>query len=562
MEKSRKSSKNPVKKQKIDLWSEGEKGFWRWVRDVKPRVLHRSNLYEKFQPTERQKEVVRAVFKRGQDGRLESSIVLNTEPRRHGKSTVFAVLVLYFLTTLRNSKTQLLGATEDHTRRTMFEVLKNIVRNTPKLARMIPEDKILSFSISLPERGNQILYGATDVRAGFGDRLRILWVSDWHAHLDLATFSALQASLLDSSDTLILIDSNTDNLDGHVHQMQKAALEDPAIASFETEYRDLEDYAARAPAWIDQARARQLARTSLPEAFSRDILGKRSSVENALFSKDVIEACKRAYKVPVLDVQAIVRGRAYRVGVGLDRSKGLIAAGRGDWTVLTATAKIANPDGEAEYVVLDQRRFLLNTAKAIKLALLEIRERYGIDAGVFEQTEVQDLHGWAVEEGMPIELVSPTDSTQGVIFPEMARLAREGRLGFSSQLEDLESEMQTFVYTRRKGGGYSFGHMSHKVHDDSVYSLAWSVYALRRVVLAAYEIDMIACVNRSGARRDVCYLLGGGLELLCKERCPAHAEVKQLHEGYKRFNVESDLTLPEFFRSFVKVSGAVIYQAV
>ena len=408
-----------------------------------------------------------------------------------------------------------------------------------------------------------IQYSATDLRSGFGDRISVLWVSDWHAHLDLTTFSALQASLLDSKDSLIFIDSNTDNLDGHVHQMQKAAAEDPAIASFETEYTDLEDYAARAPAWIDRSRARQLARTSLPEAFGRDILGKRSSVVNALFPKAVIDACRRQYRVPVVDVQAIARGRAYRVGIGLDRSKGLIAAGRNDATVLTAVMKTVTPGaGEAEYIVLDQRKFLINTAKAIKSAILEIRDRYGIDAGVFEQTEVSDLHVWALEEGLNIELISPTEGVQTILFPEMHRLAREGRLLFSEQLSDLESEMGTFIYTRRKGGGYSFSHSSARTHDDHVYSLAWSVYSLRRSVLAAYEVDSIACQNRTGSRRAVCYLLGGGLELLCAERCPAHAQVKSMFDEYKRFDLESELTLAEFFKQYVRVSGAVIYQAV
>jgi hypothetical protein len=578
---------------KVEAWSQGEPGFWRWMQDIKPRVLHRSNRYEVFEPTERQREIIRAVFERkpsggessggkdsaaalscpscpatdgpgvdGDDRELAHSIIMNVEPRRHGKSACFAVLVLYFFTTLKNSKVWLLGASEDHCRRTMFKTLEGIILNTPRLARMVPRDKILGFSISLPARGNVIQYSATDLRSGFGDRISILWVSDWHAHLDLTTFAALQASLLDSKDSLIFIDSNTDSLDGHVHILQKAAAEDPAIASFETEYRDLEDYAARAPAWIDRGRARQLARTSLPEAFGRDILGKRSSVVNALFPKAVIEACRRQYRVPVMDVQAIARGRAYRVGIGLDRSKGLIAAGRNDATVLTATAKIATPGGEAEYVILDQRKFLINTAKAIKAAILEIRDKYGIDAGVFEQTEVSDLHVWALEEGLPIELISPTESVQTILFPELHRLAKEGRLQFSEQLTDLESEMGTFIYTRRKGGGYTFSHSSARTHDDTIYSLAWSVYSLRRAVLAAYELGSIACVNRTGGRRAVCYLLGGGLQLLCTEKCAAHAQVKAMYDEFRRFDIESELTLAEFFKTYVKVSGAVIYQAI
>ena len=186
---------------RIDRWTAGgEEGFWRWMEDIKPRVLHRNNRYEIFSPTERQRAIIAAVFERkpsgppggedsalspcpavgapsggedsaaaspapspctatggpgvgltdGDDRELKHSIIMNVEPRRHGKSACFAVLCLYFFTTLKNSKVWLLGSTEDHTKRTMFDTLKGIIANTPKLARMVPKDKILGFSISLP----------------------------------------------------------------------------------------------------------------------------------------------------------------------------------------------------------------------------------------------------------------------------------------------------------------------------------------------------------------------------------------------------------------------------
>jgi hypothetical protein len=59
----------------------------------------------------------------------------------------------------------------------------------------------------------------------------------------------------------------------------------------------------------------------------------------------------------------------------------------------------------------------------------------------------------------------------------------------------------------------------------------------------------------------MCFMMGGDLELLCKEACPAYQEVASMYHQFKLYLLESELTLQEFFDLKVRVEGAKIYQA-
>jgi len=157
--------------------------------------------------------------------------------------------------------------------------------------------------------------------------------------------------------------------------------------------------------------------------------------------------------------------------------------------------------------------------------------------------------------------MSAHDTNQAASFPEMYRCFAEGRFHFPDNLKDFQSELSTFSYTRRKNGMYSFGHTSAKFHDDTVYSTNWAIFSLRKEVLNLYELDTIQCFNKTN-RRHHCFLMGGNLELFCSKNCAAFQEVEGMFRQFKQFQMDSDLTLPEFFHAYIRVTGAVIYQAV
>jgi hypothetical protein len=385
-----------------------------------------------------------------------------------------------------------------------------------------------------------------------------LWVSDLHSSPDLEPFNALQASLLDSEDSLCLIDSNVDTLDGPVHGLQKEAETDPSIYCDHLSYRDLEHYCQEAPPWINRQKARRLERTTLPADFKRDILGQRSDSQNALFPAAVIELCKSRYQVPVSDIAKLTNGRAFKVGGGLDRSRSLIGGDNTVWTVVLKVASIKH--GEPEIYVLNQTVFPLNTGALIKKQILKDHERYGLYNIVLENFEVTDLKPWLDEQKIPNELVSAHDKNQNASFPELYRIAKEGRLHFSESLTGLESEMRTFTYTQKTGGQYAFGHASQKFKDDRVYSLNWSVFSLRQAVMNLYVLGSFTCRNKT-AKRHMCFLMDGTLKLLCAEQCPAFLQVEAMFQEYKRHQLESHLSVIDFFQTKVKTTGARIYQA-
>ena len=77
-------------KEKFNEWKAGEAGFYSWLTHFKPRILTRSNKYEIFEPTVKQRRLITEILKTDKAGNFKRSFFLNIEPRRHGKSTVFA----------------------------------------------------------------------------------------------------------------------------------------------------------------------------------------------------------------------------------------------------------------------------------------------------------------------------------------------------------------------------------------------------------------------------------------------------------------------------------------
>jgi hypothetical protein len=540
----------------------GVAGFAQWFKDTQPRVLSSRNQYEKIKLTKSQIENLKEILKVDESGKLVHSMSLLVWPRRHGKSTLFALIILWLFTSKKNLTIQLLGNSEQHTRRTQQGTLKKIIRNTPALARAIPEDSILRDEIHNHKMGNVIQMAGLNLGPAFGDKLNVLWVSDLHACDNLEPFAAYQASLLDSEESCVFLDSNCDSTDGPVHALQRQAEEDESIFCSHIEYPDLETYLAEggAPPWINRAKAKRLQSTLLPPDFARDILGKRVDATNQLFSSEVISRCKSDYAIPVQDLKKLVAGRAYKIGAGLDRSKSLFG---NDNTVWSVVAKVASPaHGEPEFFLLNQEIITPNTSRLIKKAILRDHERFHLDNVTLENYEVSDLAGWVSEQRIPFELLSPHTSNQNLSFVELFRIFQEQRFHYPANLEGLTKELSTFVYTQRTGGGgqYTFGHSSTKFKDDRVYSLNWAVHSLRDAVMNAYVLGSFACKNKSPNRQH-CFLMDGSLTLHCSESCQAFQQVREMFVQYKQQVFESEMDLPEFYSVKVKREGARIYQA-
>lgn len=542
----------------LAAWNEpGAAGFYRWLEDVRPCILKADNLYSPVELEDWQHAIIRGVLAVDEAGSVQHSLSLVVTPRRHGKTNIFALIVLWLFTSRQNYTFQVLGNTESHTDRVQMRTLRRIIRNTPALRRLVKEEYIQRKEIRLPSMGNIVQAAAGTVANAFGDKVNVLWVGDFHACPDLEPFDAFQASLLDSRDTLCLIDSNTDGEGGHVHRLEQEALLDDKFFCHRIEYADFETYVETAPSWIDRQKARRLQRTQLPAAFDRDILGKRGAALNALFPPERIKACQENYGVPVgeADLGGLLHGRKSIMGGGLDRAYGFSL--HGDATIWTVVSKVAGYDEEPHYWILNQKSIPFSSGRGIKQQISSDNERYKLENVVIEAYNAQDIAAWAQECKIPVEVLHATATAQVPAFTELHRIVSEERLHFPSDLGKLSDEMKTFMYDT-SGKQPKFGH-AKGFHDDRVYSLAWAIWSLRDVELSAYEIKNIVCRSNS-THSKLCYLRAGNMILPCSEYCEAHKQIESMHLQYRRRKVDSELSIPEFFKAKVRRSGVKVYQ--
>ncbi|MFA6009421.1 MAG: hypothetical protein WC799_05510 [Desulfobacteraceae bacterium] len=534
--------------------------FIEWYNDRKPRILTKGK-YEFVKLGRRQRETLQGILESDGKGGFKHGISLMIWPRRHSKSTMLRLVCLWLFDTRDNLTVQCWGNSEAHSRRVQYNTMIKIIENTPALRNRIPEKGISKTEIQHGHKGGRILamIGGSVV---YGDKIDVLYIDDFHHQTDLESINALQAALLDQDDSLMLVGSNVDSIDGHVHAYQKLAKDDPGIFCDHLQYRDWTHYEDEAPKWIDRARAKRMQGTQLPSEFDRDILGKRTQSQNSLFEIEYIQACKSLYTIPVKKgFRELIQGRSCKIGAGLDRAKDMFGSVSGrDNTIWTVVAKVARFDGEPEIFVLDQVKVVPNTAQYIKKLIRDAHDLYRLDNLILEDYQAMDIEPWCLEQNIPVELMTAHSNKQNVMFPELHRIVKEGRLHFPSDMNDLMDEMKAFQYTSMGNGKYSFG-AAGKGHDDRVYSLGWSIFSLRKEILANYVLGNIQCVNRNKSRQ-LCFMVGGDLELSCSRECLAFQQVKDMFREFKKFHTESHLTIGHFYKRHVKVTGAMIYQAV
>jgi hypothetical protein len=102
---------------------------------------------------------------------------------------------------------------------------------------------------------------------------------------------------------------------------------------------------------------------------------------------------------------------------------------------------------------------------------------------------------------------------------------------------------------------------SRKKKDDRIFSLLWAVYSLRKEETVIYELSDIVCNSKSRHARH-CFLRNGEMILNCASTCAAYKRVLGMYNSYMMATPESELTLQQFFKRLVKVSGIKTYNAL
>lgn len=543
----------------VAAWRDGWRGFLKWLEDTQPRIPSASGGFSVFKPERFQLAFIRQALQRNADGTWKYGTIAVSMPRRHSKTVLCALLCLWRMTTQQGENIVVLANSERQASTIGFGLCRKIVLQTPALLQQVGRCNVQQFKIEVPALGNTMRTVSGNVSALYGEKISVGWVSEIHAALSDEGMQILASSLGDSLNSWLLIDSTVDGVGGPLHRLEQLqeSGDDPTVYVHRIEYADLAEALEKSPPWIRRDWLKSRAAQLVPAQFASQHLNQRQGGDQNLFSPAAIESCKDRLPHPFTpeDLKAVAQGKTFITGGGLDRAYGFSI--HGDSTIWTSVAKVASadPGEESHYYVLNQQKILGSLGTLIKKAIQADYDLYKLNNICIEAYNAQDISTWAIERGIPTEIIHATNSWQTPAFTALHRVVAEGRLHFSDTLDDLAREMGTFLY-ELKNGQPRFG--SDKFRDDRVYSLCWAIHSLRQQELSSFTLDNIVCNSRSG-HASACYLRGGDLILHCSNSCPSHIQVQQMFNQYRHGNVESEISLPGFFSNLVTVDGVHIF---
>ncbi len=138
----------------------------------------------------------------------------------------------------------------------------------------------------------------------------------------------------------------------------------------------------------------------------------------------------------------------------------------------------------------------------------------GLKNVVPENYETSDLYSWLVDKSIPVELLTAGTTVQMLRSRRCSGSSLKGGFHFPltsriwplNCLHSAMSGIKTASTLRTRSGQIP--------RRPGAFSMLGGLLAPKEV-LNLYSIDSIVCQNRNSARRESCFLMGGGLELHC-----------------------------------------------
>ena len=551
---SKRAPVDPLAAQLARWRQPGSAGFFNFLDDAKPMIPSDKGGYV---PYAIPSDDVRREIATALDGSY--STVVFCWPRRHGKTLVSALVIVWRFLTRRTEAIGIVANSEKQTIDTAFRLVRTILEQTPYTRALIGQGaiKIQSDVVEYPALENRISGFPSNASALYGKKLTLAQVSELHAARADGVYQVLASSTIDSLEGLVLVDSTVGPRSSPLYGLYQLAQNggDPSLYFSHIFYRDLADAVARGPAWIKPERIRSRQKQMLPAEFAMQHLNLWGSGTNSLFSPETIERCKDSYP---LDAKAIADGRAFIVGAGLDRA--LIVSLHGDKTVLACVLKTTGAtDDEPHFYVLDAHAFMISTEGAIKRRINAFMRDHGLKHIALERYEAQDIALWCTHQGLAAELIHATPKQQAPAFMALAGAAQEGRLHVHPRFDAVFREMETFEYSLEATGTSEgviprFQH-ARGAHDDSLYALAWAIYSLRDTELNPYEMTGIHC-SAPGPVARLCLMNDGDLTPHCSEECRSFQDMTRLYATYKSRAGIAPMGIEDFFKSRVVNIGS------
>ncbi len=542
-------------KELVASWREGSKGFSKFLDDVKPVVRSSNGGFIPFVPGPRE----RAEIERALDG--DYSTLVFSWPRRHGKTATSIMIILWRFLTRRTETIAIVANSEKQVVDTAFKMLREAFEHTPFLARLTSAGtvEVGADAIRFPAASSVIQAFSANPSALWGKKLTAAQISELHAAKGDDVLTALTGSLIDSSGSVLLIDSTVGPMSSPLYALYQSHQQgdDPSLFFSHVQYADLEDACANSPRWIDPARLRAASRRMLPRTFGLYHLNRWGDASNLLLDEETLKRCAAETYLP--DPKALAAGASFVVSAGLDRAFG--GSKHGDATVTTCVMK-TTIDEEEHYYVLDSDMVLFSRLGGIKSNFKRYNRDWGMTRLGLETYGAQDVFDWA--QGEPFadgtELITPSRKAQYQAFTTLATAASEGRLHIDPRFTRLIEELKTFEITddgKETVGNEAlpkFGHARGK-HDDAVYSLAWAIHSQRDVTLNPYEIAGIRCTD-TGASRRLCALNGGNVVPLCASSCRSMRRAYNLFDQYAARTPSNNLPFEVFAREKLRNIGS------
>lgn len=554
---------SPTLKQQISSWRSGSQGLFKFLKDVQPVVRGSEGGYVPFIPGPREEAEIRQAL----DG--DFSTIIFCWPRRHGKTVTSGMIILWRFLTRRTENIAIVANSYRQVIDTGFRSLTEAVGHTPFLSTLVRNGTIVleREAIRLPATGSIIQAFPSQPSTLWGKKLTAAQISEIHAASTDEVLDALRGSLIDSTGSMLLIDSTVGPMSSPLFQLYQASqrADDPGLFFSHIQYPDLEHAARDRPPWISETKLRSLAKQMLPGTFGRYHLNRWQDGASLLLPAEVLAASiDDGYLAAGANPKAIAGEARFVVGGGLDRAFG--GSLHGDATITTAVLKMVGDDDEEHFYVLASDQVAFSRLSGIKANLTRYHREMAMTRLAIESYGSQDVRDWA--DGEPFsdgaELIHPTRKAQFNAFTNLHAIAAEGRLHIDPAFKRLIAELKTFEITddgkEADRGGQAipkFGH-ARGCHDDAVYSLAWAVHSLRDTVLNPYELHGVSC-NAPAHTRPVCVLNGGDHVPMCASSCRSMLQVHRMFDAFIDRRPDYRMNIVAFARNKVKNTGSHVF---
>jgi len=544
-----------------------------------PKIKHNETGRSYQDMWDNQSNVLKQALVMDEEGRLKHRLIIFCWPRGEGKSAIAVLIQLWKFFNFPRQQIVLGANSKEQTKFVHFDIMRDIIRNSPKLYRGIGPANVQEKEIRMRVPGTKENLSVIKSISSFSGIVSNITGYTFSEMFDMKNpkfFTQLDGSIRNMPNALGVIDSTVSAKTHILHHMYNTyrAGKDPYLYFHYRMSRDaiFTDY------WHPHNTQKQLdsyRSKFIGVEFDRYFKNLWESGSNRVFSDEQIEAFKyigvdnmvgggpvimdllrkkhkakkkiedniqmgfldnSGHQLTMHEVDARLWGiesvyqlvdaagyprmatlsdldglgqifnTDWTITVGVDRADP-IKTGPGANTIITVLAK-GLPNSKTHppnphdltvppyiYILMHLKNVQSSELDDIKFELLRINDEFEIDAMASERWGMFDLVPWCEEHQIPFEPVNPSYDRQREVFSELYSIVATGRfktpaLGERGRKENdilIEESKMFDSDPNAKWYGSPEKNAQNGVQDDSIYSLAYAVYAGRALTFQDFH---------------------------------------------------------------------------